>query len=320
MNLQWIQIELIDPVVAPLYPVCDFLLGWTTRLGGVWGVVVVGLLTGLGVNLFQKFFSRQKLLGKCKADLKKLKKFTAEAKKAGNDERVTQLMNVSKRVSGKYMWGSLKPAIFTVPPVLVICMWTWVRLGFDPVGPDKEIEVVACFENEARGYATMLASRDDVEIIGGRVAPITKWVETPKEKKKRAEAAKRAKDDGPVVLWKPWTWFNATPLPDRGLEAHWRVRAKREGEHKITIRYPTEEGMKSCEIDFPAFKGKSKPPEFITYLVFDTPGMDHMQTVQFDLKDSMPADWWNLWFQWMGLYILVAIASGVGFRFLFRVN
>ena len=34
----------------------------------------------------------------------------------------------------------------------------------------------------------------------------------------------------------------------------------------------------------------------------------------------MPADWWNLWFQWMGLYILVAIASGVGFRFLFRVN
>ncbi len=319
MDFQWIVIELLDPVIVPFYPICDFLLGWTTKLGGVWGVAAVGLITGLGVNLFQKFFSRQKLLGKCKEDLKKLKKFTAEAKGAGNDERVTQLMGVSKRISGKYMWSSLKPAIFTVPPVLVICMWVGVRLGYDPVGPEKEVKVVACFENEAKGYATMLVSnKDDVAIIGGPVSPVVRYVENPEEKKKRTEAMTIALDD-PAKWWNPFTWGN-TPLPERGIEAHWTVKAEKEGEHKITIRYPTEEGMKSREIDFPIFKGKSKPPEFLTYLVYDTPTMDHMQTVQFALKDSMPVAWWNLWFQWMGLYILVAIGGGVGFRFALRVN
>jgi hypothetical protein len=34
----------------------------------------------------------------------------------------------------------------------------------------------------------------------------------------------------------------------------------------------------------------------------------------------MPPAWWNLTFQWMGLYIALAIVFGVGFRFLLRVN
>ena len=29
----------------------------------------------------------------------------------------------------------------------------------------------------------------------------------------------------------------------------------------------------------------------------------------------MPAEWWNLWWQWIGVYILVALGFGVGLRF-----
>ncbi|MHC4917790.1 MAG: hypothetical protein ACYTGB_20125, partial [Planctomycetota bacterium] len=277
----WFFIELFNPVIMWFYPACDWILLWTTKLGGVWGVLAIGVLTGLGVNLFQKFCSNQDLLGRCKRDLDKLKKTIAEAKKSGDEDRQTRAMNVSGRISGKYMWGSLKPAFMTVPPVIIIAMWTGSRLGYKPVRPGQEIDITACFENEARGYAHIICG-DGLKVVGAPVSPVVKYAESEAEKKRRKETQKQADADGPVKLWNPFSWFNTTPLPERGIEAHWTIKAERAGEHHFEVRYPTEEGFKTAVIDFPVCDGPGRPPEFFNFLVFDTPTMDHMQTVGFN--------------------------------------
>jgi uncharacterized membrane protein (DUF106 family) len=325
----WLYIEWMNPPIMFFYPVCDWVLKWTTHFGGVWGVVIVGTITGLAVNLFQKFFSKQKLLGKCKADLDKLKKGMADAKKEGDDEKHLRLMNVSKRVSGKYMWGSLKPALWTVPPVIVVVMWTGSRLGYEPVQPKQEVEVIACFENEANGFCHIIPSSDDLEVVGPPICRIEKGHETDLMIKKRHRLAAKGMGDR---WYKVWTWFSepseeqkkgwidASPAPPIGLECHWKLRPRAPGDYKVTIRYPTAEGFKSAELDFPVHQGEGRPPEFINLLLWDTPTMDHMQSVQFDIEDSMMPAWWNLCFQWMGLYVVLAIVFGVAFRFILRVN
>jgi len=322
-TFNWLLIEWLNPIVAWFYPFCDWILLWTAKLGGIGGIVLIGVLTGLGVNIFQKFCSDQRLLGKCKADLDKLKVVIKEAKKAGDQDRVTRAMNVSKRVSSKSVWASIKPALWTVPPVVVIAMWAGSRLGFEPVKPNQEVHLIACFENEARGHAALIAP-EGVEVVDAPVSPIEKYADNEKEKKEREEQQARAtaanNSRGIFSLWKPWTWFNPQPLPERGMEAHWTVRATRPGIHQLVFRYPTEGGFATERIEFPVTEGPGRPPEAFNLLVFDTPTLDHMQTLQFCIPESMPVAWWNLWFTWMGLYCLVAIACGVGSRYLLRVN
>jgi uncharacterized membrane protein (DUF106 family) len=325
----WIFIEWLNPVIMFFYPVCDWIMGWTPKLGGIWGMVAVGIITGLGVNLYQKFFSKQKLLGKCKSDLDKLKKSMSAAKKQGDTDRVGRLMSVSKRISGKYMWGSLKPAFITVPPVVVIAMWAGSRLGYQPVQPNQEVEIICCFENEARGYAHLVSDSPDVEILTDQITKIAKGEETKLMRMKRERLAVKGMGHR---WWRVWTWFSEptddqkkawikeTPAPGLGLEAHWEVRATETGTHKLTVRYSAQDGSQSNAVDFIVGQGNGPPPEFINFFIFDTPGMDHMQSLQFDIEDSMIPAWWNMCFQWMGVYVLVAIVGGVGFRFLLRVN
>jgi len=328
----WLFIEWCNPVIMFFYPVCDWIMGWTPGLGGIWGMVAVGLITGLGVNLYQKFFSKQKLLGKCKSDLDKLKKSMATAKKADDTDRFMALMRVSKRISGKYMWGSLKPAFMTVPPVIVIAMWAGSRLGYAPVQPDQEVEIICCYENEARGYAHLICDpkdADNVEILTDRIAKIEKGHETALMKKKRMRLA--AKGMG-HRWWRFWTWFSdpteeqvkgwqkESPAPPIGLETHWKIRARKPGKYPLKVRYSAQDGSQEENVLFIVKEGNGQPPEFINFFVFDTPNMDHMQSLQFDIEDSMLPAWWNLCFQWMGVYVLIAIVAGVGFRFALRVN
>lgn len=322
-TLLWLFIEYVNPAVMWFYPACDLLLGWTQNLGGIGGVVAIGVITGLGVNLFQKFCSRQKLLGSCKADLDRLKVLMSEAKAAGNDDRWMQLMRSSKRISGKYMWGSLKPAFLTVPPVIVIAMWTGSRLGYQPVRPEQVVGITACFENEARGYA-LLVPGDGLELAGPPLAPIVMFVENPKEQVERAAKSKHYMEH-PFKLYNPLTWLNSPPAA-RGLEARWKVKAVRSSDgappHTLTVRYPVDEGRRLVEetIELPVTEKAGRPPEFINFMLFETPTMDHMQSVQFEIPETMPAAWWNLWITWMGVYIIVAVAGGVGFRFALKVN
>jgi uncharacterized membrane protein (DUF106 family) len=140
-------------VLDALYAVCDLLLGWTALFGPAGAIVIVGVLSGVAVILFQKYASRQDLLARCKADLKQLKPRIRAAKRAGDAETAKRLLALQGRIGGKYMGAALKPALWTVPIIGIIGLWTGARFAYAPVRPGDEVAVVAHFEDAAAGYA-----------------------------------------------------------------------------------------------------------------------------------------------------------------------
>ena len=186
-----------------LYAVCDLLLGWTALLGPAGAIVAVGVLSGAAVVLFQKFASRQDLLASCKADLALLKPRIREAKKAGDAETAKRLTGLQGRIGGKYMWAALKPALWTVPVIGIIGLWTGARFAYAPLKPGDELAVVAHFEDAASGYAHVLP--------GGPL-----------------EAS------GPLVA--------AVDVPEgaSGREARWTLKAREAGDAVLPIRHGGE--------------------------------------------------------------------------------
>ena len=343
-TLMWLFVEFLVPAVMFFYPVCDWTMGWMINMGPVLGMVAVGAVTGVGMNVFLKFCSNQDLLGRCKADLNKIKKATGEAKKAKDEDEQARLMNLSKRISGKYMWASMKPAMITVPPIVVMAMWAGSRMGFMPLRPDEPVKVIAYFEDDAGGYASLLPS-EEIESVDAPISAVVIRPETDVEFQDRLHAAEKADYHH---WYKPWTYLLTeskearekrlatetdkqrddrrgqvkAATPPRGPEARWLVQPTKAGDHVMKSRYVTPRGQeKIYEVEFPVTEAANgQPPEIMTYYCFDSPATDHIQTLEVKLKDSMPAAWWNIQLQWMGLYLVVALGLGISMRFALKVN
>jgi len=169
--MSWIWNSVLMPVLDALYVLCDGALGWTSWLGPVAAVAVVGVLSGVVIILIQKYGSNQGLLGRCREDLKDLKRRIKEAKKAGDKETLARLSGLSRRIGGKYMGRSLLPALWTVPLITVVGLWTGSRLAFVPVRPGDFVEVIAHFEDGASGFAHVVPG-GDLSLEGGAISAV----------------------------------------------------------------------------------------------------------------------------------------------------
>jgi len=297
--MDWIYTHVLLPVLGVLYVPCDWVLGWTERFSPFVAITIVGVISALAIILVQKYGSDQTFLGACKADLKFLKKRMKEAKRGAayysddgenitidpsslspaNLDILTRARALSGRIGGKYMWASLKPALWTVPLIGVIGLWTGSRLGYVPIRPGQEIAVAAHFEDQAKGFAYVLPT----EGLRPVTAPIAA-IEIPQ-------------DGG-------------------GLQARWKLRAEKEGDHRLTVRG----AGRSYDVTIPVAAKGGRPPEPVTVLNDLTPGQDQLQAVEIKLADSLPAAWWNLKMQWGGLYLIVAVGMALVLRSLLGVH
>jgi len=188
----------VTALLDVLYAVCDLLFGWSAFFGPAGALVVVGVLSGLAVILFQKYASDQDLLGRCKADLKILKARTRAAKAAGDLDGARRLQGLSGRVGGKYMWAALKPALWTVPIIGVVGLWAGARFAYLAPRTGEPLRVVAHFEDAAEGYAHVVPGPDFAI-------------------------------DGPAI--------SAVEPAAEGKEAAWTLKPLRDGERTLTIRH-----------------------------------------------------------------------------------
>lgn len=195
----WIEYSVLTALEV-LYRPCDWGLGWVSFLGPVGAVAAVGLISGVAIILIQKYASDQELLGRCREDLRELKRRLREAKRAGNREEQGRLSALIRRIGGKYVGRSLLPALWTVPLITVVGLWTGSRLAYVPIRPGDMIEVIAHFEDGASGFAHLL-TKGGLRVEGGAIAA----VEAPKEA--------------------------------RGRQARWKVRADHEGEASLLVRF-----------------------------------------------------------------------------------
>lgn len=192
--------EWIRWVLELLYLPCDWGLGWVSYLGPVGAVVAVGGISGLLIVLIQKYGSRQDFLGRCREDLRRLKEKIRQARRSGDPESVARWSALSRKIGGKYMGRSLIPALWTIPLITVVGLWTGSRLAFVPIRPGDEVGIIAHFEDGAAGFAHLL--------VGGpleREGPAIAAVEVPREA--------------------------------RGRQAGWTVRARGEGRGSLRVRF-----------------------------------------------------------------------------------
>ena len=275
--MAWFFSHVLLPLLGILYVPCDWLLGWVLYLPVAAAVAVVGALSALVVNIAQKYRSDQDLLGRARADLKRLKQRRMSSREAGDREAAQRLAGLSRRIGGKYFVASLRPALLTVPLIGVVAMWTGSRLGSRPVRQGETIAVRAHFEDGASGFAHFVPN-EGIAAVGSAIAPVE-------------------------VL-------------QGGRQARWRFRAAGEGTFPFVVRY----AGRSYEVKIPVAGRGGRPPDRVTVFNEQTPRRDQLQAVEFSLEESMPAAWWNVFGRWAGLYVLVAVICGIGFRYALRVR
>lgn len=276
--------ETLFAVIRVFYPPLDLLLGWVACFPAFWAVTAVGVISGVAVILFQKYFSRQAFLAQCKADLQLLKRRVKDAKRHGDRETAQRLQGLIGRISGKYMAGALKPALWTVPLIGIVALWTGDRLGFHPVRPGDTLKVVAHFEDGASGFAHVVPS-EGLPPVGPAIAA----VEVP------ADAA--------------------------GRQARWQVRAAAEGSFPFRVRHADRTYEVKIAVGgrppglVKVFNDSTPDQDRLQALEFDL-----KPTIQCRLVPFLPARDWNPDLQWASLYIWVALACALVLRFALRVQ
>ena len=100
------------------------------------------------------------------------------------------------------------------------------------------------------------------------------------------------------------------PKDGDGLQARWTLHADGESTTPLTIRH--EE--RSYSLPLPVVKSGGRPPEPVTSFNHASPTHDQLQAVEVKLAPSLPEKWWNLTWQWGGLYMIVTLVVALGLR------
>jgi len=309
----------ILPLIKLLFIPCDWVIGWMTYLGPLGALIAIGALTGLLVNLFQKYCSDQKLLGSRKADIDRLKILAKEAKQSGDKDKANRVRGLTGRISSKYAMESMKPALWSIPSMCIVAMWAGERMAYLPLHPGEEVELVAHFEDGASGFSHIVPA-DGLAMASPAIAAIEIPKKAPAAAAVPAAGAtgKDGKEESPSNVAQKDTSAPkhvATPAPAEtaeagGPQAHWLIRTEKEGTFPLHLRH----GEDQYELSVPVYKSGGRPPEKAAVFRLDSPSRDKLLALEFKLKDTVPEAWWNLKLQWMGIYLLAAVAFGVGLR------
>lgn len=106
------------------------------------------------------------------------------------------------------------------------------------------------------------------------------------------------------------------PHDGGGLQARWTLKAEKDGEPVLKIRH----GEQTYSVPVPIAERGGRPPEPVTTVHEPTPAQDQLQAVEIVLTPSLPAAWWNLTWQWGGLYMIVTLIVALGLRWLLKIN
>lgn len=304
------------PLVKVLFVPFDLALGWVTLLGAIPALVVVGAITGLAVNFFQKYCSNQELLGRRRADLEKLKSLLRDAKNSNDADKAARVSSLTSLISSKYALESFKPALYSVPPLCILAMWVGARLSFEPVRPGENIEVVGTFEDGASGFAYFVPN-EGLASNGSPIVPITLRKSaavadtdtSPEESLVAADTTAPRNRSANVAMAPAPT---ATPVVETTAapQARWKIRAEKDGVYPLQIRH----GEDRYNLTVPISVNGGLPPEQATVFRTESPTRDRLLSLEFKLREPIPVAWWNFKLQAMGVYLIAAMAFGIALR------
>ena len=106
------------------------------------------------------------------------------------------------------------------------------------------------------------------------------------------------------------------PADGGGLQARWKLQPCADGASDVRIHY----GGATFAVPITISRKGGHPPEPVTSVGRPSPGQDQLQAIEFKLVPSVKEAWWNLWLQWGGLYLIVAMAVAFPLRTLLKVH
>lgn len=101
-----------------------------------------------------------------------------------------------------------------------------------------------------------------------------------------------------------------------GLQARWTLKPGAEGRGDLRIHH----GGSTVAVPVAVAGKGGHPPEPVTTVGAPSPSQDRLQAIEFKLVPSLKEAWWNLWLQWGGLYLLVAMGVAFPLRTILKVN
>lgn len=139
--------------------VLDLLFGWVLALDLWLGIFALAFIITLLMTLVYKWATDQQEMKRLKKQLKDLQ--AKMRKQRDNPKKAMQLQKKLMSLNGTYMKKSLKPALYTFIPIIIVFGWMATNLAFAPVMVGDS--VVVSVELEQPAYVSIEASGVSVD-------------------------------------------------------------------------------------------------------------------------------------------------------------
>lgn len=131
--------------------VLDALFGWVLAFDLWLGILILAFLITLLMNLVYMWVTDQKEMKRLKKQLKEMQKKMRSEK--DNPKKMMSLQKKMMDLNFTYMKKSLRPALYTFIPIIVVFGWMAANLAFAPIVVDQQVPVVVTMEEPA--YVTL---------------------------------------------------------------------------------------------------------------------------------------------------------------------
>lgn len=139
--------------------VLDFLFGWILEFDLWVGILILAFFITLLMNLVYMWATDQKEMKRLKRKLKEMQKKMREQR--DNPKQAMALQKKMMSLNGQYMKKSLKPAIYTFIPIIIVFGWMAANLAFAPIAVGDSVNV--SLELEEPAWVTLEASGMHIE-------------------------------------------------------------------------------------------------------------------------------------------------------------
>lgn len=152
----------------------DFFLGWLLALPRDVAIILLALGTSFGMTLVRKWVTDQELLGRCAADLRRLKELLREAKRGGHKAAVRRLRTTMSAVRVLQLPAEGRVLAVSFVPLALLGWWGLERLEHYGIRPGEPFTFTAEYRVSAAGRLTHLVPPEsgiELESDAVRIVP-----------------------------------------------------------------------------------------------------------------------------------------------------
>lgn len=159
--LQGVADYLLTPILSPLLQIPPLV-----------AIFLISVFISLVSVLFQKYLTNQERLKFLKAETKKFQEKIKKHK--DNPEKQLEINKKMMPIQGEMMKESMKPALYTMLPFLLLFLWLSAHFAFDPLLPGVPFSISAT--TTADVTQVLLTAPEGITMLSNTTAVVTDGV------------------------------------------------------------------------------------------------------------------------------------------------